>query len=339
MNEVSNVGVNPTGSALTRDERKLYVCNSNNYALPNEDTVTSINLISKEIVTIHGDFIQPYRCAIATTGDEKEEYVYITNSNSPKVAGTLGFITIVSVTSDEIQGYIRSADLDGPGDIVVSPRSAYVTNYGADGGVKSGNGRSVAVINLKQQKVSGVIETAQGPAALALHPNLKFLYVACYIDGNPGTGVLQTVNLKSKQVVSTISGFSGPFDVVNRGRYCFITNFGSNNFSPVGHTVMKVDVIEGTIVGTVETGIQPSGIALSSDEKLLFVTNYNALYAHANFQDLTYGQGTVSVIDSRSFKVISTHRTGRGPNKVTVGKNNTIYVTQYPDNTVNIIKI
>ena len=46
-----NVGVTPAGLAITPDNRFAYVTNNNNYSLPNQDTVSVLNLSNNTLLT------------------------------------------------------------------------------------------------------------------------------------------------------------------------------------------------------------------------------------------------------------------------------------------------
>ena len=98
-----------------------------------------------------------------------------------------------------------------------------------------------------------------------------------------------------------------------------MTNFGSNNFAPYGTTVSVVDLRRRKIIKNITTGIQPSGIAVSPCGSYAYVSNYNALYAKANFQNLTYGQGSISTIRLRDNKLIApTISAGQTPSNIAI---------------------
>lgn len=151
---------------------------------------------------------------------------------------------------------------------------------------------------------------------------------------------MNIINTRTLQVTKVIPGLFGPFgiDLTKDGRYAYITNFGSNDFAPYGIDVAIVDIVKGRIIGFIETGIQPAGIVI--DEKFAYVSNYNALYAKPNFAQLTYGEGTVSIIDINEDKVVKNIPVGQTPSTVTLspcGKK--LYVCKYVQNTVNAIDL
>lgn len=333
--EIFNVGVNPSNLAITPNGRYAYVTNSNNYSIPGSDSVTVLNL-KKGLpkLTIHDEsFVEPYRVAIDICG----KYCYVCNSGSPTAPGLEGTVSIINTIENKVVDVING--FDGPGAIVLSKNRAYVTNYGADGGLQSGNGTTVSVVDLKNKKIIDTIITDLAPSALVLSPCCQILYVTCYVDGNPGTGTLNIINTKTNEIISKITGFSGPFGIAlwKKGRYAYVTNFGSNDFSPYGTNVSLVDIKKGIIIKEIHTGIMPAGIAISKN--FAYVSNYNALYAKANFQNLTYGKGTISIICLKTNKLISpTIAIGQTPTTITLSPDcKKLYVCNYVQNTVSAV--
>ena len=332
LNQTFNVGVNPANIAITPNGKYGYVANSNNYSIPGSDSVTVLDLkngIPK--LTIHDNsFVEPYRIAI----DRCSKYAYVCNSGSPATITETGTVSIIDIKTNTVIGVIKG--FDGPGGIVISKNIAYVTNYGAPGGVISGNGKTVSVVDLLQRKIIDTIVVDLAPAALALSSDNKFLYVIAYVDGKPGTGVLNVISTKTNTVINSITGFFGPYGIAltKDGKYAYVTNFGSNDFAPYGTTVSVVDLNKNSIIKNIQVGIQPSGIAISKD--FAYVSNYNTLYAKSNFQNLTAGEGTINVICLKCNKVISpTISIGQSPSTITLSPDNKkLYVCKYVQNTV-----
>jgi len=333
--EIYNVGVNPSNLAITPNEKYGYVTNSNNYSIAGSDSVTVLNLKKgiKEL-TIHDEsFVEPYRIAIDYLGN----YAYVCNSGSPATVNSEGTVSIIDIETNKVIGIISG--FDGPGSIVLSKNRGYVSNYGASGGVQSGNGRTVSVVDLKNKKIIKNINVDLAPAAMALCPCNNYLYVINYVDGKPKSGALNVINIDTNKVIKRMTGLFGPFGIAltKDGSYAYITNFGSNDFSPYGSTVSVVDLKNYKIIKNIEVGIQPSGIAI--DDNFVYVSNYNTLYAKANFQNLTPGEGTISIINLKNNKVIApTISIGQSPSTLTLAHDNKkLYVCKYVQNTVAAI--
>jgi YVTN family beta-propeller protein len=330
-----NVGVTPDSLAITPDNRYAYVVNNNNYEIANEDTVTVLNLKNNTPKkTIHdSSFKGPFRIAISPNGKK----AYVANSD-----GTT--LSIIDTKHNTVIGTIDG--FDGPSGIVITPNGkfAYVNNYGGPQGVGSGHGTTVSVVDLKTNAIIAVITVGLAPAALAISPDGKFVYVINYVDGNPDTGTMSIIKTKTNTVIDTVAGFFGPFGiaVTPDGKHAYVTNFGSNNFAPFGTTVSVVKLHHRPrIVKTIDLGIQPSGIAITPNGRFAYVTNYNTLYAGAHFTKLTPGEGTVNIIDIRTNKVIPpTIPVGHSPNAVAISPNGKFaYITNFTSNTVDVIQL
>ncbi len=329
------VGVNPDGLAITPDSRFAYVVNNNNYNISNQDSVTVIDL-KKNIVkeTIYSStFNEPFRIAITPDGKK----AYIANSD-----GTT--LSIIDTKMNKVIGTIDG--FDGPSGIVITTNGqfAYVNNYGGSQGVGSGNGRTVSVVDLNKNLIVDTIIVDLAPAALAISPQGKYVYVINYVNGNPDTGTMSIIEIKTNTVIDTVPGFFGPFGIAitPNGKYAYVTNFGSNNFTPIGSTVSVVKLFHHPkIVATIDVGIQPSGIAISPNGHHAYVSNYNTLYAGPGFTNLTPGEGTMNIIDISKNKVIPPIiALGQSPNTVTLSPNGKFaYVTNYISNTVDVINL
>lgn len=329
------VGNSPAGIAITPNNRFAYVANNNNAGISGDDTVSVINLETNTVVKTISDasFNEPYTVTINAAGT----LAYVTNSNSTT-------ITIINIATNTVSGVIGG--FDGPSGMVISPNgaTAYVNNYGGPGGVGSGNGTTVRVVNLATNTIVGApITVGLAPASLAITPNGEFVYVINYVDGNQGTGTISIIQTTTNTVIGTITGFSGPFNIVISadGNYAYVTNFGSNNFSPVGTTVSVVNLKTNTVRKSITVGTQPSGIALTPNGRFAYVTNYNTLYLGAGFTDLTPGPGIVNIIDLCAYKVLCQELVaGASPAEIAISRDGSrAYVTNYSANTVSVFNI
>ncbi len=328
------VGYNPAGIAVTPDNLFAYVANNNDNTIPGGDTVSVLNLTTNSVVTTISDasFNQPYTITINSTGTK----AYVTNSNSTT-------ISIINIATNTVIGTIGG--FDGPSGMAITPdgNTAYVNNYGGPGGVGSGNGTTVSVVNLNSNTIVDTITVGLAPASLAITPDGAFVYVINYVDGNPGTGTTSVIRTSDNTVTGTIPGFSGPFGIAitPNGSYAYVTNFGSNNFAPVGTTVSVIDLQSNSLVATIQLGTQPSGIAITPDGRFAYASNYNTLYLGAGFTDLTAGQGTVNIIDTATNKVLGlVIIVGASPDAIAISPDGKYaYVTNYTSDNVYAINI
>lgn len=85
-------------------------------------------------------------------------------------------------------------------------------------------------------------------------------------------------------------------------------------------------------------GIQPSGksplgfnLGITISKDFAYVSNYNTLYAKANFQNLTPGKSTINIICLKCNKIIApTVSIGQSPSTITLFPDNKkLYVCKY----------
>lgn len=342
--EMLSAGVNPAGSAITSDGRYLYVANNNNYGIPGADNVTILDLSKGSVFKTVNDvsFNEPYTVTI----DKKRKTAYVTNSNTPVKSNEYGTVTKINIDNGKVSGVIGNKTVsdggfDGPSSFTIHKNYAYVCNYGGPGGLKSGFGKTVSVVNLDTDEIIGTINVDQAPATSTVSPCGKYLYVACYVDGNPGTGTLQIFSTRSHRLIHRVNGLFGPFNIIALKRVVFVSNFGSNNFAPFGNTISVIDPKEGKIIKEVNVGIQPSGLAVTPDGNHLVVTCYNTLYSDpVNYNGLTAGMGSLVVLDTNNFKQKPrfVKYAGMAPGNVTLSPNGKFaYVSNYIGNMVTIV--
>ena len=323
-----NVGLNPSDIAITNNGKYAYVTNSNNYGITGSDSVTVLNLCKgiPKTTIYDASFNSPYRIAI----DSCDRYAYVCNSSTPSYTGATGTVSIIDLKSNTVTGVING--FDGPGAIAIKNNTtAYITNYGASGGVGSGNGNSISVVNLITKQIITTIIVNQAPSALKLYKNK--LYVTNYTTGLPGTGTLNIIDTNTNTILNTITGFFGPFDLAICKNTAYVTNFGSNNFEPYGTYISVVDLRSNTIIQQIQVGIQPAGIALNNN--YIFVSNYNSLYANPEYQNLTYGESTINVICIKNNQVIKTIPIGQTGTIITLSPcRDKLFVCKYVQNTI-----
>jgi YVTN family beta-propeller protein len=338
------VGVTPAAIAITPDNIG-YVANNNNYGISGSDSVTVLDLeAGLPLMTINDDsFNQPYTITLNGL------FAYVTNSGGST-------ISMIDITTNTVTNTITG--FDGPSGLVIkdSNNVGYVNNYGASGGVGSGNGTTVSIVDMNALTITGTITVGLAPAAMALTPDQRYLYVALYETGATNSGIVKVYDTNNNNtLVATINNFSGPFAIAMNpnGLKAYVTNFGSNNFVPYGTTVSVIDIPTNTITNTITTGIQPSGAAVSPNGKYLYITNYNSLYSTYNLpvnspgtgtvtiSNLIPGAGTVSIIDTETETLVApTVKVDQSPSAVAIDSlGKFAYVTNYGSNTVSGIYI
>jgi len=328
-------GITPTGIAITPNSKYAYIANNNNYGVLNQDSVSVIDLKKKKVVKVIYDksFNQPYTITI----DKLGLYAYVTNSNESN-------IKIINIKTNSVSGIING--LDGPSGMVIKNDNliAYVNNYGGPGGLGSGNGKTISVLNLLDKIIINTIQVDLAPAGLELSKNNKKLYCYNYVDGNLGTGTINIIDTNTNLITNTINGFSGPFDfkISPTNNFAYVTNFGSNNFTPIGTTVSVVCLIKEKIIKNINVGIQPSGVVFSKDGLCAFVANYNTLYINnINYTGQIQGDGIINIIDTKNHCVLGeTIVVGQSPANIDITPNGKkLVVTNFTSNSIKLIKV
>jgi YVTN family beta-propeller protein len=341
-------GINPSDIAIVPNGSTAYVANSDNYGLIDSVSVLNLETGLTQTNITDSSFNAPYTVTINSEGT----IAYITNSNSPSTLGVPGTITKIDILTNTVIGTLGTllpvnGGLDGPNAMVLNGNIAYINNYGAPAGATSGFGSSVSVMNVLSGSLITTITVGQAPAANTISPNNAYVYVANYVDGNPGNGTVSVIQTSNNTVIGTITGFSGPYDIqiTPDGSKGIVTNFGSNNFVPFGSTVSIFNTANNTIIQNISVGIQPSGLAIDPSGQYAFISNYNTLYAYTilptTFTNLTAGSGTISIIDiNNGYVVAPTILVGLSPSAIAIGPSGDyMYVTNYTSNTVNEVFI
>jgi YVTN family beta-propeller protein len=338
INKLIQTGINPSGMVLTDDGKFLYIANNNNYGLTAQDSITVVDLLSLKVIDTIRDksFNQPY----ALTINKKTSLLYVMNSNS-------SVISVVDTLKNKVIELING--FDGPSGMVISlcGKYSYVNNYGGPDGKQSGNGNTISVVELRKHKIIKSITVGLAPANLAISNNGKQLYVINYETGNPNTGTLSIINTQNNTVIKTIYGFFGPFTIAvspasSSTNFAYVTNFGSNNFNPIGNSVSVVDLDKYKIIKTIVLGIQPAGVVFSPNGEKAYVTNYNTLYQDpVNYTGLTAGCGIVNIIHTSNHLLSSDNiKVELSPTNIIISPNGKhLYVSNYTSNVVNEIKL
>jgi len=357
---------------ITINENIAYVTNSNSpnpivlnmtnpgsgYTIGTMGTTSSsgTGMIINILTVDGGGIILTYAVSTSGTGYEVSDIVELVSGLATFQVTQIpvGTITKIDITTNTVLGVLGTlavgdGGFDGPSGIVFNGTTAYVNNYGGPGGLMSGNGHTISVINSLTGNLIDTIDLgnspAAAPAALDITPNGLYVYVANYVDGLEGTGTVKVISTVTNTIIDTITGFSGPFDIAVSpdGLKVYVTNFGSNNFAPYGTTLSIVDTTTNTITNTINLGIQPSGIAFTPNGRYALVSNYNTLYMNGApyYTGLTTGTGTVNIIDTVTETVIPpTIVVGLSPNLIAISSDgNYAYVNNYISNTVSKIYI
>ncbi|MBE7559946.1 bifunctional YncE family protein/alkaline phosphatase family protein [bacterium] len=191
-------------------------------------------------------------------------------------------------------------------------------------------------------------EGRSGPAGIALSPDGATAYV-CLSRNNS----VAVVNLETKEFTQIPVGVA-PFEVLVSGDRLFVSNWGGRHPGPedasaessgtmvevdergIGKsgTVSVVDLAAGRETKQIDTGLHPSGMALSRSEKRLFVACPNS--------------DVISVVDTDKLEVVETISArphadfpfGSAPNAVALSRDGaTLYVANGGNNAIAVVAL
>ncbi|MEO7003005.1 MAG: beta-propeller fold lactonase family protein [Ktedonobacterales bacterium] len=130
----------------------------------------------------------------------------------------------------------------------------FVTNFG---------GADVSVVDTTAWRVERTIEVPAGPHGIALSPDGRYAYVACYKSAT--VAIISTITETLAGAIALPAG-TEPYGVVTSadGRYLYVTANGRSS-------VYVLDAQTRRIVTDVQVGLRPQLIARSPDGKTLYV--------------------------------------------------------------------
>jgi YVTN family beta-propeller protein len=218
-----------------------------------------------------------------------------------------------------------------PSGMVVSGNYGYVANQGSN---------TVSVIDVTTGRlvdtkpgtpsVVDPIAVGSAPTAVVAGTDGKSVYVA-----NSASGSVSVISTATNTVTTTIKVGSAPQALALSANRLYVANAGSGTVSVIDTTTNKlVDVNPSTsAIDSIKVGSSPQGLAVSPDGTRLYVANS--------------GSGTVSVINTATYKLVDTNpststidsiKVGSSPTAVAIAPDGSrVYVTNRGANTVSAI--
>lgn len=280
FHEPYTITINAAGS-------KAYVTNSN------ASTISIIDVATNTVMKTVGGFDGPSGLVISPDGRN----AYVNNYGGP---GGLGSgngktVSVFDMQSETIVGPPIEVGL-APAALAISPSGDFVYTINYTTG-DPGTG-TISKIQTKTNSVVGApITGLSGPFAIAITPNGKFAYVSNFGSNNfsPIGSTVSVVDLDRSSITATISLAIQPsgMAITPDGKYAYASNYNTLYTGPnysgltAGQgTVNIIDIATNTVIApTITVGQSPANIAISSDGKFAYVSNYTS--------------GTVSVLALR----------------------------------------
>lgn len=272
FNEPYTVTINKAGT-------KAYVTNSNSTTVSIIDIATNT---APALATI-GGFDGPSGLVITPDG----RTAYVNNYGGPEGVGSGNATTVrvVNLVTNTIVGAPITVGL-APAALAISPNGAfvYVVNY-VDGNPGTG---TMSVIRTSDNTVINTIPGFSGPFAIAVTPDGKFAYVTNFGSNNffPYGTTVSVVDLQSFTIVKTINLDIQPsgIAITPDGRFAYASNYDtlytSTTFSSLvagQGTINIIDRATNTVIPPIiAVGQSPDAIAISSDGRYAYVSNYTS---------------------------------------------------------------
>ncbi len=284
----------------------------------------------------------------AVQSDLSAEYAYVPNEKS-------NTISVINTTTDTVISTVPVGNVPVGVAVSLDGTKVYVTNFGND----DFPGRTVSIIDTATEEVTSmnVEEGRPGkPSGIAVYPYGQKVYVAKFLNEkvravdlttndvldirvgkdphgvaitpngsrvyvtNRGDNTVSVIDTATNNITTIIVG-NKPYGVaVNKnGTKVYVTNMGSDNVS-------VIDTATNKVTANVSVGKYPHGVAVTPDEKWVYVANHNTPI------------GTVSVINTTTNNVTDTIIVGNKPCGVAVNRDGTkVYVTNSGSNTTSVI--
>ena len=272
FNEPYTVTINNAGT-------KAYVTNSNS------TTITIIDIATNTVSGIINGFDGPSGMVISPFCNR----AYVNNYGGPEGvhSGNGRTVRVVDLNSNSIIGAPIEVGL-APAALAISPDGAfvYVVNY-VDG--EPGTG-TMSIIDTNSNIVVATIPGFSGPFAIALTPNGRYAYVTNFGSNNfaPFGTTVNVVDLCTNSIIDIIEVGTQPsgIAITPNCRFAYVTNYntlyavGAPQFEDLTAgqgTVNIIDLYTNKVIApTIPVGQSPANIAIASNGKHAYVSNYTS---------------------------------------------------------------
>lgn len=169
-------------------------------------------------------------------------------------------------------------------------KEAYVANLG---------GGTVSVIDTRERKEVARIPVGKGPAQTGFAPDGRLAFVSLSQENK-----VALIDPAARRVLKTIAVGTVPIQVYATpdSKTLLVANQGTKQ--KPGKTVSVINLADGKVVKTVQTGPGAHGVVVDREGRYAYVSN---IY-----------ENSVSVLDVKSAKVVANVRVGEGPNGISV---------------------
>lgn len=228
------------------------------------------------------------------------------DENADKAADGIG---VLDVRAQKLTGKLNAGS--DPEEFALSKdgRQIYISNEDT---------KTASVINIGSGKVEHIIPVGQEPEGVTTTPDGRQFYITCEAGGD-----IYVVDAHSYSAVTH-------FKVHERPRSVAFLSAGGIGFIP-SESSGELNIIDSTNAKVLKTIALPSGsrpmrVALSPDEKRLYVSNGRA--------------GTISVFDSHSYELLGTIKVGVRPWGIGISPDGKyLFSANGPSNDVSVVDL
>lgn len=268
FNQAYSVTINRAGT-------KVYVTNSAG------STVTIIDVATNTVIGVIGGFDGPSGFAITPDGNT----AYVNNYGGPIAGSGNGMtVSVVNLTTDAIIGTITVGQ--APASLAITPNGkfVYVINYVLG---NPGDG-TASVIQTSTNTVVDTILGFSGPFQIVITPNGKYAYVTNFGSNNfsPVGTTVSVVDLSINRISTIIPLGTQPSGIAlnSNGSLAYVTNYNTlylgpnfTDLTPGQGIVNIIDTCTNKVLcQTFVVGSSPADIAVTSDGRFAYVTDYSS---------------------------------------------------------------
>jgi YVTN family beta-propeller protein len=267
----------PYTVTINSDGTRAYVTNSNS------STITIIEIATNTVIGVIDGFDGPSGMVIAPDGTR----AYVNNYGGPTGVGSGNGTTVrvVDLTTNTIVGAPITVGL-APASLAITPNGlfVYVINY-VDGNTGTG---TISVLHTGSNTVVDTITGFSGPFAIAITPNGNYAYITNFGSNNfaPIGTTVTAVDLSTNKKIATINLALQPsgIAITPDGRFAYATNYntlyagaGFTDLTAGQGTINIIDIATNTVIPPIiAVGQSPNAVAISSDGKYAYVSNYTS---------------------------------------------------------------
>lgn len=191
-------------------------------------------------------------------------------------------------------------------------------------------GNNISEFDLASGKLLRNIKTVKTPRGTYITKDGKYIYVAGYDRGE-----IQKINLEdnTRKIIFKSGGAMRHFAADEERGVLYISDMSKN-------VIWKLDLATDKVVRFAKTDSHPNTIALSGDNKILFVSNRGHNFSSTNYYVPGPDWGSVLMFDTSTSKMLDAIVAGNQPTALDVSENGSLLVfSDFLDAKMEVFKV